>query len=84
MLVRNISSTNLPRHKRRFYQGAPNFAIVPKSPPVGKYIAGIENACSELRQGEAEDLRGEIKIILKKIQAPHLTLPAKKEGPWKS
>ena len=46
----------------------PNFAIVPKSPPVGEYIASIEHACSQLKQGEAEELRGEIKTILKKIQ----------------
>ena len=48
----------------------PNFAIVPKSPPVGKYIASIEQACSQLKQGEAEEPRGEIKKILKKIQPP--------------
>ena len=30
----------------------------------------IENACNQLKQGEAEELRGELKAILKKIQAP--------------
>ena len=48
----------------------PNFAMVPKSPPVGKYIASIEHICSQLNQGEAEELREEIKTILKKIQPP--------------
>ena len=33
----------------------PNFATVPKSPPVGKYIASIENAGSQLRQGEVQE-----------------------------
>ena len=48
----------------------PNFAIVPKSPPVGEYIASIEHACSQLKQGEVEELREEIKTILKMIQSP--------------
>ena len=68
--VRNISSTPLTKAQEKILSRGPNFAIVPKSPPVGKYIASIENACSQLRQGEAEDLRGEIKTILKKIQPP--------------
>ena len=48
----------------------PNFAILPKNPPVGKYIASIENACTKLKPGKAEELRGEIKTILKKIKTP--------------
>ena len=50
----------------------PNFAIVPKSPPVGEYIASIENACSQLRQGEAEKLRGEIKTHTKEDPTPQV------------
>ena len=45
----------------------PNFAIVPKVPPVVEYIAAIEKACQQLKQGEVEELRGEIKSIIKKI-----------------
>ena len=48
----------------------PNFAILPKYPPVGKYIASIENACTKLKPGKGEELRGEIKTILKKIRTP--------------
>ena len=48
----------------------PNFAILPRNPPVGKYIASIENACMKLKQGKADELRGEIKTILKKIKTP--------------
>ena len=68
--VRNISSTPLTEAQEKILSQGPNFAIVPKFPPVGKYIASIENACSQLRQGEAEELRGEIKTILKKIKPP--------------
>ena len=68
--VRNILSTPLTEAQEKILLQGPNFAIVPKSPPVGKYIASIEQACSQLKQGEAEELRGEIKTILKKIQPP--------------
>ena len=68
--VRNILSTHLTKAQEKILSRGPNFAIVHKSPPVGKYIASIENACSQLRQGEVEDLRGEIKTILKKVQPP--------------
>ena len=68
--VINILSTPLTEAQEKILLWGPNFAIVPKSPPVGKYIASIEQACSQLKQGEAEELRGEIKTILKKIQPP--------------
>ena len=45
----------------------PNFTIVPKEPPVIEYVAAIEKACQQLKQGEAEELQGEIKSIIKKI-----------------
>ena len=48
----------------------PNFAIVPKVPLVLEYIVAIEKACQQLKQGEAEELRGEIKSIIKKIPPP--------------
>ena len=44
----------------------PNFAVVPRELPVLEYITAIERACSQLQQGKAEGLRGEIKAILKK------------------
>ena len=48
----------------------PNFAVLSKFPPVGEYIASKEHACSQLKQGEVEELRGEVKTIFKKIQPP--------------
>ena len=38
--------------------------------PKGEYIVAIEHACSKLNQGEAEELKVEVKNILKKTQAP--------------
>ena len=77
--VRNISSTPLTEAEKILSWG-PNFAIVPKSPPVGEYIASIEHTCSQLKQGEVEELRGEIKTILK-VHPPSQTSPEKRERP---
>ena len=48
----------------------PNYAIVPQCPPTGEYIIAIENVCNQLQQGKAEELRGEIKSVLKNIWPP--------------
>ena len=68
MWVRNISHTPLTEEQVKILLQGPNFAIVPKSPPVGKYITSIECTCSQHKQGEEEELRGEIKTTLKRIQ----------------
>ena len=68
--VKNLSSNPLTQDQTMALAHGPNFAIVPRSPPVGEYIVAIKNVCNQLQQGKAEDLRGEIKSIWKKIQAP--------------
>ena len=65
--VRKISKTPLTEAQECLLAHGPNFAIVPKEPPVSEYIVVIEKVCQQLKQGEAEELRGEIKLILKKI-----------------
>ena len=53
----------------------PNFAVVPREPPILEYITVIERTCIQLQQGKVEELRGEIKAILKKISTsrPNIT-----------
>ena len=68
--VKNLSSAPLTEAQTRALAHGPNFTVVPRSPPVGEYILAIEHACNQLQQGKAEELRGEIKSVLKKIQAP--------------
>ena len=53
----------------------PNFAIVPRELTVLEYITSIESTCQQLQQGKAEELRGEIKAILKKTppSKPNIT-----------
>ena len=62
----------LTKAQEKILSRGPNFAKVPKSPPVGEYIASIENACSQLRQGEAEELRGGNKYHTKEDSTPQV------------
>ena len=64
--VENLSKTPLTEAEERLLAHGPNFAVVPREPPVLEYITAIERTCSQLQQGKAEELRGEIKAILKK------------------
>ena len=64
--VINISSKPLTEAQEKLLAHGPNYAVVPRSPPVTEYVAVIEKACSKLQEGEAEELRGEVKSIIKK------------------
>ena len=44
--------------------------MVPRSPPITEYVAVIQHACNKLQQGEAEELRGEVKTTIKKTYNP--------------
>ena len=68
--VRNLSKILLAQAQEQVLSHGPNFAIVAKEPPIGEYIAQVEKVCQQLKQGEAENQRGEIKSILKKIYPP--------------
>ena len=57
----------------------PNYAMVPRSPPITEYVAVIEQACSKLQQGDAEKLKGEVKSIIKKTcNPPNITREERK------
>ena len=76
--VINISSKPLTQAQDKLLAHGPNYTVVPRSPPTTEYIAAIEQACSKLQQGEAKELRGEVKAIIKKSWNPPLTTPGKK------
>ena len=69
-MVKNLSDTPLTEAEECLLAHGPNFMIIPRCPPKGEYIVAIEHACSKLNQGEAEELRVEVKNILKKTQMP--------------
>ena len=72
--VKNSSNTPLTGAQECLLAHGPKFAISPKHPSIGKYIAAMEQACSKLVQGEAEELRVEVEKALKKIQRPPVNI----------
>ena len=64
--VWNISKTPLTQAQEKLLLHGPNFVTVPKEPTTPEYIAAIEKACLKLPTGKTEELRGEVKAILKK------------------
>ena len=66
--VKNLSVTPLTEERESLLAQGPKFVIRPKKPPVREYIAAVEQACSKLFQGEADELRVEVKKTLKKTQ----------------
>ena len=68
--VNNLFSTPLTQEQGQALSNGPNYVIVPRVPPIGEYITTIENVCNQLQQSKVEELRGEIKTVLKKIQPP--------------
>ena len=68
--VHNLSKTPLTEAQEKALARGPNFAITTKEPPVSEYVSQIERVCLQLEKGKAEELRGEIKQILKKTQPP--------------
>ena len=68
--VNNLSSNPLTQDEMKLLANGPNYAIVPRIPPIGEYITTIENVCNQLEQGKVEELRGEVKKVLKKVHPP--------------
>ena len=54
--------------------------VVTNQPPTGEYIAQIERICQKMKQGEVEELRGQIKQILKNPTPPKPNIS--KEEAW--
>ena len=66
--VRNLSSTPLTDDQERLLAQGPKFSIRPRQPPVGEYVEAVEQACSRLNKGEADEIRVEVKKALKRAQ----------------
>ena len=64
--VRNLSKTPLTEAQECLLAHGPNFVLVPREPQTCEFIVAREKACQYLMQGKAEELRGEIKSLLKK------------------
>ena len=64
--VRNYSKTPLTEAQQRLLSHGPNFVITPRDPPTLEYIVTTEKVCNQLTQGKAEELRGEVKALLRR------------------
>ena len=82
--VRNISSTPLTEAQMKLLSHGPNYAMIPKNPPIIEYIAAIEKACTSLQLGKVEELRGEVKDNIKEMQPPSIILQKKSTRQWES
>ena len=66
--VRNLSSIPLSEEQERLLAQGPKFSIKPRQHPVSEYVVAVEQACSRLDKGEAEEIRVEVKKALKRVQ----------------
>ena len=66
--VINISDKALSDDEEKLLAQGPNFAIVPKNPPIVQYVAAIEQACTKLEEGKADEFRVQVKVAIQKVQ----------------
>ena len=66
----DISDKPLTKAQEKLLTHGPNFTVVPKNPPIMEYIATVEQACSKLGDGKAEEVRIEVKAAIKKMHIP--------------
>ena len=73
--VRNYSKTPLTEAQQRLLSHGPNFVITPRDTPTLEYIVATEKVCNQLTQGKAEELRGEVKSLLRKDHKAKPNIP---------
>ena len=72
--VINISSKPLSQDQEKLLATGPNFAVVPKDPPITQYVVAVENACTKLEEGKAEEFRVQVNLAIQKIKHPRPNL----------
>ena len=66
--VKNLSGVLFTKAQTLLLTHGPNSAVEPRHPPYGDYIAAIEQACMKLEPHNAEELRAEIRGVLRNLQ----------------
>ena len=64
--VINMSKKPLTESQEKLLAHGPNYAVTPRSPPIGEYITVVEKTCHNLTQGDADEMRAEIKAAIKR------------------
>ena len=68
--VINMSKKPLTEPQVKLLAHGPNYVVTPRNPPIGEYITAVEKTCLNLIQGEADELRAEIKAAIKRSHPP--------------
>ena len=79
--VINVSNQPLTPEREKLLAHGPNFAVVPRHPPVAQYIAVVEHACSKLEEGKVEEFRVQVKVAIQRNKRPRPNLT---RGEWKA
>ena len=82
--VKNPSDKPLTEAQENLLTYWPKFTIISKCPPNGEYIMAIEQVCSKLNQGDAEEIGVEVKNVLKKTHLPKSNITKKSFKPSKN
>ena len=77
----NISNQPLTPKQEKLLTHGPNYAVVPRDPPVAQYVAAVEKACSKLEEGKAEEFRVQVKAAIQRNKKPRPNLT---RGEWKA
>ena len=76
--VINLSSHPLTPAQVSLLSKGSNFALAPNNPPNVEFISAIESAYQKLTEQDAQELRAEVNIILRKANHPKATSAEKK------
>ena len=68
--VVNLSSKPLTPSQVSLLEKGPNFALTPINPPNVELIAAVESACQKLSEQDAQELRAEVNILLRRAKTP--------------
>ena len=68
--VVNLSSTILTDTQVSLLFKGPNFALAPTNPSNVEFISVVEAACQRLPEQDAQELRAEVNILLKRAKPP--------------
>ena len=79
--VINISNQPLTPEQEKLLAHGPNYAVVPRDPPVAQYVAAVEQACSKLEEGKVEEFRVQVKAAIQRNKKPRPNLT---RGEWKA
>ena len=74
---RSTSLTNPNQGIRETFVPWAQFCSGTQNPPIMEYIAEVEQACTKLGEGKAEEFRVEVKAAIKKIHKPQPNITKK-------